>query len=328
VNLIPMLVLPPPEGRVTIRNSGELHITPLEKCPKCEGPLHYLCVNNGFTGKDDIGKLQQMVRIADCFACCIILFSLIQQCTPCDLAIFYTESYTLSDANMLLKRIEERNLATKYNRPTPHQDDFIPHPVSTQSSKNVTQCVKHGCARSRNKACTFFMCKACCLARPAHHKLCIEHRRRDDATPSRLRLSEPTPGQLHPPAPTPRSRLAVPPPIPPHLQPITNVSTGPALLQPRASPVPGQHAASSESRPNEIEDRVGVPRNNSHRRRGDRSLHSSSACTVYIWVEVRLNKQLQYTHARDANHDPGQSTRSPPPNVPPTSPRVHPARYP
>ena len=102
------------------------------------------------------------------------------QCTHCDLFVFYTESYTVNDANKLLKRIEERNIASKYNQPAPHQDDFVPAPVSTQSSKNSGQCAKQSCSKPRNKGCTFSMCKSCCIARPIRDKLCIEHRQRGD----------------------------------------------------------------------------------------------------------------------------------------------------
>ena len=56
-----MRVLLPPEGLVTVRDSGELHIVPLTKCPECCAPLPYLGVSDGFTRKEDAGKLQQWV---------------------------------------------------------------------------------------------------------------------------------------------------------------------------------------------------------------------------------------------------------------------------
>lgn len=64
-----MHTLPPPDGLLTVRDSGELHITPLTKCPECHRPLPYLSVNNGFTRREDTGKLQQWVwpRFAVCW---------------------------------------------------------------------------------------------------------------------------------------------------------------------------------------------------------------------------------------------------------------------
>ena len=58
-----MFVLPPQAGQVTTRQSGEPHIVPLDKCPKCDKPIGYLSVNNGFTTPADKGKLQQWVCI-------------------------------------------------------------------------------------------------------------------------------------------------------------------------------------------------------------------------------------------------------------------------
>jgi hypothetical protein len=56
-----MRALPPPEGSVIVCGGGELHVTPLTECPECHGPLPYLSINNGFTRKEDAGKLQQWV---------------------------------------------------------------------------------------------------------------------------------------------------------------------------------------------------------------------------------------------------------------------------
>ena len=276
-----MRVLPPPEGLVTVRDSGELHITPLAECPKCLGPLPYLSINNGFTGKEDTGKLQQWVSSNFVGSETFRLSYPITQCTPCDLVIFYTEPYTLSDANVLLKRIEERNLATKYNQPPPHQDDFVPCPTSTQSSKGTTQCAKQGCARPRNKECTFTMCKSCCLARPAHEKLCIEHRRRGNSgTVPASRQSRPS---IHAPA----SQLL--PPAPPHTPPPSQPNVDAAPTTPGTPrpifPPPSQQPAPFCQQP-EIQDRVAAPREGIHRRRGGRSVNSNSDCTIHIWVEV------------------------------------------
>lgn len=208
---------------------------------------------------------------------------MIVKCTPCDLGIFYTEAYTLNDANILLKRIEDRNIATKYKKPIPHQDDFLPHPVSTQPSKSVGQCTKHSCTRPRNKGCTFSMCKSCCLGRLAHEKLCIEHRRRNDGT-TRSALRRPHLSASHPVSPLPPP---IPPCTPPSPQPVANVSIAPGSSQQIVSPRPSQQPTPTLQQP-EIEDRTAAPREeNVHRRGGGgRSVNSYSNCTIHIWVAV------------------------------------------
>jgi hypothetical protein len=183
-------------------------------------------------------------------------------------------------------------MAAKYNRPAPHQDIFVPHPVpalSTQSSKSVGHCAKQGCARQRNKGCTFSMCKSCCIIRPANDKLCIEHRRRGGGTtvpaPHRSHLSAPTP--------VPRLPLSIPPRTPPPSQPVENTSATPRSSQLAISPPLGQRPTSTFQRP-EIKDHAAVPREQSHHRRGGRPINSYSNCTVHIWVMVCFNKILCY----------------------------------
>jgi hypothetical protein len=56
-----MPVVPPQEGQVTICDGGEPHINPLDNCPTCRGNMGSLSINNGFTEKNDTGRLQQSV---------------------------------------------------------------------------------------------------------------------------------------------------------------------------------------------------------------------------------------------------------------------------
>jgi len=56
-----MFIYPPQAGQVTACQGGEPHVIPLDKCPKCNKPIGYLSVNNGFTTLADKGKLQQSV---------------------------------------------------------------------------------------------------------------------------------------------------------------------------------------------------------------------------------------------------------------------------
>jgi hypothetical protein len=126
-------------------------------------------------------------------------------------------------------------MAAKNNRPPPHQEYFTPRPAPTQSSKGVGQRAKQGCARPRNKSCAFYMCKPCCLARPACDKLCIEHRRCGDGTTVsdmyvvclRRLVSVPDPRRSRFSVPTPASQLS--PPLPPCTQP-TSQSIGQRVI--------------------------------------------------------------------------------------------------
>jgi hypothetical protein len=56
-----MPVVSPQEGQVTVYDGGEPHINPLDNCPTCRGTMGSLSINNGFTKKNDAGRLQQSV---------------------------------------------------------------------------------------------------------------------------------------------------------------------------------------------------------------------------------------------------------------------------
>lgn len=241
----------------------------------------------------------------------------IYQCTPCDTVISYTNAYTITDAEKLLRRIEERNTAIKYKLPPPRQEKFLPQQIVAPVSQTSRECANEHCSKSRNKSCTFFLCKQCCCARPVLDKSCIIHHRNTSSLQSQAAViispSQPTsPPQSTPPlqsVPPPRSILPlqsvpqstqVAPPLPvldncmpaenSHLSrlPETLGTLVPASTQPVRHQSHLQHSAGPL-----LEERIAAPRSdfassgaNISRRRAEGLQMSRNQCSIHIWLEV------------------------------------------
>ena len=178
--------------------------------------------------------------------------------------------------------------------------------LASQTSTGYTS--KH-CSKSRNKHCTFFLCKQCCNARPTLDKLCVTRRDTGSLQP------QTAPPPVHP-APQNVPLLPTSPPVPPPIQPAPQSHVAPLQPVPETRvletppplerPEPCTRAAkenSANSSPTRLqrsagpllEERVAAPRSDFassgadiSRKRAEGLQMSRNQCSIYIWLAVRL----------------------------------------
>jgi hypothetical protein len=224
------------------------------------------------------------------------------QCTPCDTVIFYTDAYTVPDAEKLLRRVEERNTAARYKLPPPQQEEFLPEPIVALPSQTSRGCANEHCSKPRNKGCTFFRCKQCCHARPILDKSCIMHRR--DTNSSCPQAVVVAAAAASPPRPVPQpSQSTHRSPQATMRPPVSNdrvLETIPHFPASSSLPVPVNTQVARQPRVQRsagplIEERIAAPRSdfvssgaNISRQRAERSQMSRNQCLIYIWLAVCL----------------------------------------